>query len=354
MRSFRSKSTSEQLADHLRDEILNGRLTGAMPGIQQLVQTLGVNSAATTKAVRQLEREGLIISQGKRRRRLIATDVKPSKHSLRVTFLHYDAQNELRHDSLLVRQALIDAGHTPIMAPKTMQELGMNPERIARMAESADTDAWIIYAGSADTLQWFADHRLPALAIYGRFNQIAMPAIGIQRQHVDEMLTERLIRLGHRRIVWINRKERRRPKLGSSELRFLEKLESHGIQTGPYNIPDWEESPQGLGICLDRLLQHTPPTAMIICDPVLFHAIQTHLAYRGFKSPDQISLYCDDYAESFDWALPSTAHLRWDHRPVVRRVLQWTKNLRLGKEDLKQTLIKAEFADGDTIGPPPK
>jgi DNA-binding transcriptional regulator YhcF (GntR family) len=56
MKPFRALSTSEQLFQHLREEILSGRLKGYMPGIQQLLKSLGVNSVATANALQQLER----------------------------------------------------------------------------------------------------------------------------------------------------------------------------------------------------------------------------------------------------------------------------------------------------------
>lgn len=354
MKPFRPISTSDQLAQHLREEIQSGRLSGSMPGIKQLVQTLGVNSVATSKALKQLEHEGLLISQGRRRKRLISTTGHLTNSSLRIGFLHYDAHNELRHDSLLVRQALVDAGHTPVMPPKTMSDLGMNTDRITRMAQSIEVDAWVVYAGPAELLEWFANGNKPAFAINGRFNDVSMPAMGIRRLHVTEMLIKRLVELGHRRIVNLTREERRKPHYGKAERFFLEQLESHGIQTGSYNIPDWDDTPKGLMRCLDKLLEHTPPTAFLVSDPVFFQAVQVHLCHRGFKTPDDISLYCDDYSESFDWTIPTIAHIQWDHRPIIRRILQWAKNLSQGKEDLKQSLTKSKFIEGDSIGPPPR
>ena len=354
MKPFRSLNTSDQLANHLREEILNGNLRETMPGTQQLVKSLGVNAMAAHKAVQQLEREGLVISQGKRRHRLIAPNTQSPTTSLRIGFLHYDALNEFRHDSLLTRQALVDAGHTPVMTPKTMYDLGMNPKRITRMVEGVEADAWVVFAGSKETLQWFEQSGKPTFAIYGRLNSAELPGIGIRKEHVDQMLIDRLVELGHRRIVLIVREERRKPHYGKVEKLFLEGLEAYGIQTGPYNIPDWEESPQGLIQCLNNLLQHTPPSAILVCDPLLFHAVQVHLSHRGYTAPDKISLYCDDYTETFDWAVPTIAHLRWDHRPIIRRVLEWTHNLRLGRDDKKRSLIKAKFIDGETIGPAPK
>ena len=53
----------------------------------------------------------------------------------------------------------------------------------------------------------------------------------------------------------------------------------------------------------------------------------------------------------FEWCRPPVAHIRWDYRPVVRRVVRWTNNVALGKDDRRQSFTKAEFVDGGTIGP---
>ena len=70
---------------------------------------------------------------------------------------------------------------------------------------------------------------------------------------------------------------------------FLEQLEANGIQTSPYNIPDWEDTPAGLKKVIDSTFKHTPPTALIISDPILFHAIQVHLAHKGIWAPEHIT-----------------------------------------------------------------
>ncbi len=42
--------------------------------------------------------------------------------------------------------------------------------------------------------------------------------------------------------------------------------------------------------------------------------------------------------------------LFWDSGPVLRRVVRWVANMGRGKEDRRQTLTKAEFVEGGTIG----
>ena len=350
MKPFRPKSSSDQLASHLKEEILSGRITGEMPGITRMVQILGVNSVTTSKAVQQLEREGLVIAQGERRPRLISESARTQASSIKIGILCYDQQLALRSDTLQLRQTIIDSGHTPVIASKSMQDLGMKLNRIIKHINSHDVDAWMIYGGTSELLQWFSNHELPAFAIYGRLNSANIAGIGIKKSKVTHQLVEQLVALNHKRIVLLVREERRKPTLGLPEREFLNSLESHGIQTGPYNIPDWTDTPEGLEQCLDKLFKHTPPTALIICDSASFHAVQVYLAGRGIKAPHDISLFCNDYCESFDWCRPPISHIDWDHRPTIRRAVQWIDNISKGIEDKKLSYIMAKHVEGGTIG----
>jgi len=58
-------------------------------------------------------------------------------------------------------------------------------------------------------------------------------------------------------------------------------------------------------------------------------------------------------ANTFEWCKPSIAHIRWDSRTVVRRIVRWANNVARGKEDKRQTETKAEFVAGGTVGPVP-
>jgi DNA-binding transcriptional MocR family regulator len=57
-----------------------------------------------------------------------------------------------------------------------------------------------------------------------------------------------------------------------------------------------------------------------------------------------------DSDRSFAWCRPTVAHIRWDSGPVLRRVVRWAANIGRGREDRRQTLVKAEFVDGGTVG----
>lgn len=354
MEPFHPQSTSDQLTDHLRRQIQIGTLAGNLPGIRQLVQSLGVNSVAVTKAVRQLELEGLILYQGDRKTRQVASAVQTGPQSLKIGILYYGPNNAKRHDALMLKEGLSDAGHVIITPKKSMVELEMNTKRIIDLVTTMDLDAWIIYTGSKETLQWFQQHGPPAFALYGRFNSTSLAGMGIQRAKETESLLNKLISLGHKRIVLLVREERRKPELGAQELSFIHQLKAHGIGTGSYNIPDWDDTPEGLEIIINSLCMHTPPTAILVGDATMFHATQLHLAQRGLFAPHNISLFCFDHEETFDWTRPKIADITWDHRPIIRRIIQWANNTAQGKDDRKKSYVKAVLNEGGTIGPAPK
>jgi DNA-binding LacI/PurR family transcriptional regulator len=160
-----------------------------------------------------------------------------------------------------------------------------------------------------------------------------------------------LVSLGHCRIVMLTREERRKPTPGFLEQAFLNELEAQGIPTGPYNLPDWDETPEGFHRLLDSLFLHSPPTALLIQGAQLTVAVLQHFTERGITAPRDVSLVCMDPDPAFVWCQPSISHLSWDFDPIVRRVVRWADNVAKGKDDRRASSTLAEFIEGGTIGP---
>ena len=252
-----------------------------------------------------------------------------------------------------LQHLLTQAGHTPFFAEKCLLELRMDVRRVSRLVKQTQAEAWVVCSASKDVLEWFAHQELPSFALFGRRRNL--PIAGVGPDHVAAGLetAQRLIALGHQRIVVLARESQRAGGVGESDRIIFDEMEAHGLPVGSYNLPDWEDSPEGLRRILDELFRFTPPTALIIDEPFLFHAVKEHLAQQGILAPTHVSLICRDPDPTFAWCQPSIAHIRWDTRPVLRRIVRWANNIARGKEDKKQTLTKAEFVDGGTVGPPP-
>ena len=354
MKPFSSVSVVDQFVEHLRDAILRGELGGTMPGVRYLANMQGVGSNTVIAAVAQLEREGFLLPQGPGKRSKIILPVGAKPRAMRVAILLYEQSDATRSYIVELRHALSEAGHPAHICSRNLLEMKMDLNRVKRMVAQEEADAWVIFAGTREILTWFAEQPVPAFAYGGRRRSVHIAGAGPDKLIGQEVMVERLVALGHRRMVILAREERRKPTPALFEKTFLNRLEMHGIPTGPYNLPDWEGSAEGLCKCLDRCFGITPPTAIFIDEMHIFVAAQQHLAQKGILAPRDVSLICGDPDPAFDWCHPSVAHIYWDSRVLIRRILRWANEIALGKHNRRQLAIKSTFVDGGTIGPAPQ
>ena len=351
MLPLRILSASEQVAAHLREAILQGAWGDVMPGIQVIAAQLAVNHKTVKSALSKLEQEGLLVGQGPRKpRRIRVSTGQKIAHRMRIALMHFESSDRKLDYVAKLTHMLEEAGHAVSSAPKTMADVRFDLERITRLVGATEADAWVVFSGSREILEWFAAQPTPVLALFGRRNRVPIASVGPDKSSAYRSVVRRLVELGHRRIVLLSRHGRRKPTPGLLERSFLNELEILGIPTGPYNLPDWEDDKLGFIHCLDLLLQPTPPTALLIDEAPLFTAAQQHLARQGILAPENISLVCTDHNSTFDWCEPSIAHISWDDRPVIQRIVHWANNISRGKEDQRKVFTKSEFIPGGTIG----
>jgi len=342
---------AEQVAQLLEQELRRGRWSGEMPGRDRLALELGVNRKTVERALVKLEERGLLAGAGPgRRRRIVIPADEKHRPALRVAILSYDRTDRGLPYMIDLQHRLEGAGHVAGFASRTLLELGQKASRVATFVERNPADAWVVVGGAYEINEWFAMQPLPAFALFGRRRGLDIAGTGPDKVPAIREIVRRLVALGHHRIVMLAREDRRKPLPGTAENAFLDELEAHGIATGSYHMPQWEETPAGFRHCLDQLFNVTPPTALILDETLFLGVARQHLAQRGIFSPQHVSLISRDPDPSFAWYSPSIAHIQWDPDQVVRRVVHWVNNVAQGKDDRRQTITKSEFIEGGTIG----
>lgn len=347
-------SPSEQVAAHLRGELMRGRWAEIMPGGPKLAAELGIDKKTVEAALGLLEKEHLLIPQGAGRPRRIKLPANVAPPALRVAILNYEPLAQVESKVFLLKQRLIDEGHTVFFAAKSQLELGFDVAKIARIASQTPADAWIVHSGSRDVLAWFAEQEAPVFAMFGRRSRLPIAGVGPNLADACRTAVRRLIELGHRRIVVIARESQRAGGPGAAERAIFEEMKAHGLPTGPYNLPDWKDSPEDFRRVIDELFRVTPPTALIIDEPFLFHAAKEHLMRKGVIAPEHVSLICSEPDPTFAWLTPSVAHMSHDPNLVDRCIVRWTNHIARGRDDRGQSFTKAEFIEGGTLGPAPR
>lgn len=352
MQPFTSHSVVDQLVAHLRGAITRGELAGSMPGIRLLANMLGVSSNTVTAALGRLEGEDLLKPQGHGRRSLIVLPEDIARSAFRVTLLPYERADIQLDYVVEIQRRLKEEGHDVHVTEKSLVDMRMNVNRIARMASSTETDAWVVFSATYEILEWFATQSIPTFALFGRFRKLPLAATGLDKVPAFRAAIRRLVDLGHRRIVLLQPKHNRDPTPALLVRESLKEMEANGIKTGSYNVPDWEQSPAGLRRCLDSLFAVTPPTAIIFDRPNELIGAQIHLAHKKILAPRDVSLVCDD-DPAFEWCEPSISCIRWQSRSWVRHVVRWVDNVANGKDDRRQIFTKAKFVERGSIGPVP-
>ena len=355
MKPIRILSVVEQTTEHLRKGLVEGHWSGRLPGVVRLAAECDVSTGVVRIALRQLAAEGLLTPRGPGRSRSIVPPEKGGAplRSLRVGILLYDARPDTSPDVHQIQHDLEAAGHGVFFSKKSQSQLKHRVANITRLVKDTLADAWIVVSGSHDLLEWFAAQTVPCLALYGHSEGLPLARTGPDKVPALLDATRQLIALGHRRIVLIGRSDRRKPTPGTVERTFLAELTAHGITPGPYNLPDWEETPKGFADLLDKLFRVTPPTALIIDETPRLIATMQFLARCHIGIPGQVSLISPDSDPVLNWCTPPIAQIKWDPALIVRRVVRWVAAVRQGTADREIINFPAEFIPGGSIGPAP-
>jgi DNA-binding LacI/PurR family transcriptional regulator len=355
MGTLRILTAAEQVGEHLRAELCRGAWGGQMPGGSRLAAELGVGRDTVEAALQILERDKLLVPQGAGRRRRIELPKGMAKHPLRVAILRHDERftDNLQSSTVLteITHALQSAGHVVVYSKKSQVELKHHITRLIHQLTETQADAWVVEAGSRPLLEWCSTQATPCLALCGRTGDLPLARVGPDTLSAYGTATRHLLALGHRRIVLILNSAHRKPTPGKTARVFLETLSAHGVPTGDYNLPDWDDTPEGFSRLLESLFKSTPPTALIIDELPHFFAALAFFLRRGIQVPGQVSVVSSDNDAMLDWNPPGFARMHWDNRLIVRRVLRWVNSVREGKADRKSILIPAEFIPSGSIRP---
>jgi biotin operon repressor len=358
---LRRITAADQTATHLRDGIREGRWKHQLPGTRKLAEELKISRFTVNEAVAKLLDEGVLVRAGDRRPHRVASapgSSAPKSRVLRTALLLPDALDKFDPDSrrwiMEVISNVRSFGHECVSVTLPVSKGAGKTGRLARLVRDTEADAWLVYNGTREVLQWFCTNEGPVLALGGNCRELPLALVAASDMAVvGREAFRRLAGLGHRRMVFIGRQSLRIPEPRLIIRTFHEELQAIGVKPGEYNVPDWDETPEGLEALLKSLFRVTPPSALICETSQITSGVLGFLAKSGIRVPGDVSVVSmSTDGNPVDWVFPGVrlAHAEMAESPFFRRIRDWVTNVARGRADTRRFICPAHLNEGNTIG----
>jgi DNA-binding LacI/PurR family transcriptional regulator len=353
---------ADQVAAILRHEIAARRWREWLPGERALAQTLNVSRPTLRAALQQLvaAREIEVHSRdGYAIRQQAPTDSKSKgAPSLEIGLICperiYSLPSHVVQLVDLLRARCAEAGlHLEIFEGRRFARNDLR-RIMPRMVEQRPKSCWIAIMAGRPLQEWFMRTGAPAVIYGNTYPTIELPSVGIDYRACIRHATALLLSRGHRRIALVNYDAQR---AGDQEslAGFNEAFQAHGgEERQPVILSRPDDDVNALRRQIDRLVRSTPRTTAIIVGRSHHYAtVATHLAERGCKIPDDISLICRGEDTFLHFLCPAPAHYRVNLELLSRRLFRCIQRAIDGAHRSRETYrMVPEFVPGGSVGRP--
>lgn len=344
----------EQACEYIRREAVSADWGDRLPTVRRLSKELGIATNTVLVAIRRLEEEGFLKGAG-RARRIDLTKLPSKKKGVpRVAIIPRLAFSEsspaLQRSIARLRHHLEAEGHIVIVT-RPQDAFGEETGALMTMIDEIPADLLIVFDASHELLDVLSRRGRPVLAVGGAFSEIPVSSLYTDAGEATGAAVAALCQAGHRRIVLITERAMRERKDSRMIGAYRTALKKSGVTPGRYNLPDWEETPEGLRDLLKELFRVTPPTALILSDHRVLLGTWAFLMENGLRVPADVSLIAlePDDAE-VAWMLPEPARIAVNYDSLGDTILQWVETVSTGITGLAALRQDASFFPGKTIG----
>lgn len=228
-----------------------------------------------------------------------------------------------------------------------------DPGRIMpRLLRTHPKACWILVLASRRMLEWFERSATPAVVYGNVYSGMSLNCTGINYHACIRHATSHLLAKGHRRIGFVAY-DLRRAGEEDSWRGFQEAMAGHQDA-----VPLVLERPDGDADALCRQLDgalraRQRPTAFVVSHTHHYATVATHLALRGLRVPDDVSLICRSEDPFLQFLRPTPAIYRANMEVAARLLFDLVRRAIDGTaRPGDQRLLMPELVPGGSVTPP--
>ena len=347
-----------QVADAIRTKIFRAEWTEWIPSERELSKMLHVSRNTCRASLHNLYRESLIEPVRGRGIRVNRAAVRKSlstgQHARSVGMIIPEALGRLRPSiSLLIEELqgeLFDLGVRLHLHNSPMYYRPNPRYALEKLIQKNHHDCWILMLSHRALQLWFMQRGLPCLVSGSIYSDIRLPSVDNDYRAVCRHAIGRLIALGHRRIVFLNRRLCAAGDL-ESEAGFLEGARTSSHEQVEAKVVYHDDDLESVSLLIKKLFAAPlPPTGIIVANSYCYLSVMSTLARAGFRVPEDVSLISRDDDPYLDYLDPSPARYVNDGAVVVRKMMFPIRSLlEGGSAKVDPVRLEPRFAPGGSL-----
>lgn len=320
------QSLSAQVAARITAEIQAGTWQEWLPGERALTDSLQVSRKTLRKALAQLQRDGLLVTTHGRGHQIAQGSAKPpsARADASIGLLTPESLENLRpYTALWVDElrALLFENGIRLATFAGHRFFNTRPENaLRRLVQQNPQTAWVLAHTNEAIQQWFCDQQVPCVIAGSCHHGHELPNVDKDNFACCRHAAGAMLRHGHRRIAYLTKQSQRAGDI-ESEAGFVDGIRRSTHRNVEPVIMRHDGTVGGVNRMLARLFDHgTPPTALLVANPVYYLSAITFLAHRGLRVPRDVSLVSRDDDTFLTYLTPEPTRYSLNAKTYAKRL----------------------------------